>query len=92
MTKSQEEANRAELHRLLDVVLDVNGFESRSKERTGEKPTAFIDISGHVARCSVWVHKTGWAKGETDDLGSEFYFDEPMEIDELINRLEKLKG
>ena len=90
MTKEQEQANRVALHRLLDVVLDVNGFESRSKERTGEKPTAFIDISGHVAKCSVRVHKTGWAKGETDDLGSEFYFDEPMEIDGLIRRLQRL--
>ena len=91
MTKDQEQSNREQLHRLLDVVLDVNGFEARSREETGEKPTVFIDISGHVARCLVRVHKTGWAKGETDDLGSEFHFDEPMKIDELIKRLGKLK-
>lgn len=92
MTKEQEQANRDQLHRLLDVVLDVNGFEARSKGRTGEKPTVFVDISGHVAKCMVRVYKTGWAKGETDDLGSQFYFDEPMKIDELINRLGRLKG
>lgn len=91
MTKDQEQENRAALHMLLDAALDVNGFESRSKERTGEKPTVFIDLSGHVARCLVRVHKTGWAKGEADDLGSEFYFDEPMKIDGLIKRLGKLK-
>lgn len=91
MNKIQKKANRVALHRLLDVVLDVNGFEKRSKERTGEKPTVFVDISGHVATCTVRVHKTGWENGEESDLGSVFYFDKPISIDGLIERLQALK-
>lgn len=92
MTKKQEQANRAALHKLLDVVLDVNGFEARVRKETGEKPTVFVELSGHVAWCVVRVYKAGWAEGEDDDLGSRFYFDEPMKINSLIKRLEKLKG
>ena len=92
MTKKQEEANRAALHKLLDVVLDVNGFEARQREETGNKPAVFIRLSGHVAECSVEVHKTGYVSGERSNMGSNFYFDEPMKISGLIKRLEKLKG
>lgn len=91
MTKEQEQANREQLHRFLNMVLDVNGFEQREKEKTGEKPTVFVYISGHVAKCRVQVHKTGWEKEEEADLGSEFHFNKPMKIDELIRRLGKLK-
>lgn len=91
MNKNQEKTNRAALHRLLDVVLDVNGFEKRQREKTGDKPTVFFELFGHTAECEVRVHKTGWAEDERSDMGSCFYFDRPLEIDELINLLEKLK-
>jgi len=91
MNKIQKQANRVALHRLLDVVLDVNGFEKRSKERTGEKPTVFVDIAGNMAMCRVQVYKTGWEKDEESDLGSVFCFDEPIVIDGLIERLQALK-
>ena len=91
MNREQEEENRAALHRLLDVVLDVNGFEKRQKEKTSDKPTVFFELFGHIAECEVRVHKTGWAEDERSDMGSCFYFDKAIKIDELINRLEKLK-
>lgn len=90
MTKEQEQANREQLHRLLDAVLDVNGFEGRQKEKTGNKPTVFFSLFGHVANCEVKVYKTGWAEGKHSDLWNDFYFDEPMQVDELIRQLQRL--
>ena len=90
MTKEQEQANRVKLHQLLDLVLDINGFEKRQAEKTGDKPTVFFEINGHVADCDVSVYKTGWAEGEHSDMGGSFYFNESMNVDELIRRLQGL--
>lgn len=90
MTKQQEDKNRADIHRLVDLVLDINGFEDRQKEITGDKPTVFFNLFGHVSNIEVKVHEKGWTEGRASDLGSNLYFDKPMQIDELIKRLERL--
>ena len=54
---------RQQLHEILDIVLDCNGFESRARHSTGTLPTAFMDFSGHVSSITVRIFTDGWYSG-----------------------------
>lgn len=56
--------NREKLHKILDAVLDANGLEERTREKTGLKPTVFFSFSGHVAKFEIQVFDNGWFAGE----------------------------
>lgn len=71
--KLTKKRKRELLHELLDEVIDCNGFQQRQSEKTGNKPTAFFEFSGHVARISVRVHPQGFS---TDNY--ENFFDKGM--------------
>ena len=58
---------RAQLHEVLDIVLDGNGFERRSRRDTGTLPTLFFRYSGHVADLDVDLHVDGWEPGSGYD-------------------------
>lgn len=51
---------REQLHKILDLILDINGMEARKRKLTGEKPTAFFNYSGHTNTINAVVYKTGW--------------------------------
>lgn len=76
IAKKIEKKRREGIHKVLDLVLDVNGLESRRKELTGDKPTVFFSFSGHVASIMVSVYKDGWATGIEDDLNLVHYLGE----------------
>ncbi len=52
-----EKRRRAEVHRVLDLVLDINGLGKRREKLTGNLPTAFFNFSGHVACIYVRVFR-----------------------------------
>lgn len=58
MTHDEEKLLREQMHKLLDIVLDTNGFEARKME--GRKPTAFFEYQGHVNRLGIELDPTGW--------------------------------
>ena len=69
-----EVKQREQLHKLLDIVLDGNGFESRTREKTGTLPSLFFDFSGHVNNLSIRMYADGWHEGaEWKDF--DFYLD-----------------
>lgn len=72
--KKRSTGVRKDLHRILDYVLDINGMQVSSKERTGDHPTAFLEISGHIAGVSVDIHRDGWYPGSVPK-GFESRFD-----------------
>lgn len=53
-------SRRRDLHKLLDLVLDINGIDPRKQETTGKLPTAFFQFSGHTASAQVHIHDQGW--------------------------------
>lgn len=67
-----EEKQREQLHKLLDIVIDGNGFEHRGRGITGTLPTLFFDFSGHVNNLSVRVYEDGWQNGAHYE---DYYFD-----------------
>lgn len=71
--------NKEKLHKLLDAVLDANGLEARTQEKTGLKPTVFFSFSGHIAACEIRVYDNGWTPGGYE-CGRGFNFDVDDEI------------
>lgn len=74
---------RQQLHEILDICLDCNGFESRQKGSTGTLPTVFMDFSGHVGKVDIRLYPDGWSSAgfykefefTTDKEESQGYID-----------------
>lgn len=85
-----EYGRRAGLHKLLDLVLDINGVSARDREITGELPTAFFDFSGHTAAAHIRVYSHGWASDRDYDYSDNVW--EEQSINKAIERLEALRN
>lgn len=60
LRKKIEKNRRRDIHRILDMALDINGLGSRMRDTTGNKPTVFVELMGHIARMEVRVYSQGW--------------------------------
>lgn len=60
LKKKIDKRKRDEFHRVLDLVLNINGMEDRSRDITGDKPTVFLYFYGHTSEINVSVHSNGW--------------------------------
>lgn len=89
-TDFEELRRRAEVHRVLDLVLDINGLGRRQEKLTGNLPTAFFKFSGHVANVSVEVCEKGWRANVSADYTSDTYIDQNNLL-QMINDLEVMK-
>ncbi|EEG56989.1 hypothetical protein [Enterocloster asparagiformis] len=85
-----EKRRRAEVHRVLDLVLDINGIEARREEVTGNLPTAFLRFSGHVSGLYVSVHEKGWQAYSSPDYTADIYIDQ-KHLRQMITDLEVMK-
>ena len=81
-----DKKKREQFHRVLDLVLDINGFEARKQNETGCKPTVFFEYSGHIAEVKVDVHSRGWKPDDTPDFRESFYVSD----DECVGHLETM--
>lgn len=88
---------RENMHQILDLVMDINGFEERKQDVTGNKPTVFMYIFGHTACIEVDVVPNGWVKTEnTEHYRQSIYFDGSNSVtsksyDKFIENLERIK-
>lgn len=92
---------REKLHQILDLVLDVNGFEQRDVEITGDKPTVFFSFSGHVCAINLRGYKKGYDSSDIEyDFYKDIYLDKDClnvgenseNLDDMIKYLEGLKN
>ena len=64
MTKRQkkkaEKIKREAIHEVLDLVLDINGLQASKRDTTGDHPTAFFYVSGHICEIETQIHAKGW--------------------------------
>ncbi len=86
LSKKLQKKNRAQLHRLLDIVLDGNGFEDREQEKTGDLPTLFFDFSGHVSLARVRLHSNGWKALDNPDIAWDLYTDREI-TDAMVDNI-----
>lgn len=85
-----EKRRRADIHKVLDLVLDMNGLGLRQKKSTGNLPTAFFEFSGHTACTYISIHKDGWEPY----AGADYRFDTHVTQKDqacLIRKLEDIK-
>ena len=66
--KKAEKLRRKKIHDVLEMVLEINGTHPRTRALTGNKPTVFLEFSGHTASTHVYVNKNGWAPYEPSDF------------------------
>lgn len=90
--KKVETHRREAIHRLLDLVLDINGLEERKQEITGNLPTAFFEFCGHTCKVAVDVCSSGWAAGVSPDIRVSAYLDKGEEIKRAVRLLEGIKA
>lgn len=88
MNNMMQQENRRKIHEIIDIALDTNSFESRTRERTGTQPTVFIDFSGHVSLISLMVYEDGYEPGG-HNTKMETYFDKPIS-DDFVKRFREL--
>lgn len=89
-----DKEKREKLHQLLDLVLDINGFESRKQSLTGNKPTAFFQFSGHTAGAAIQIYQNGWSAETLNEYIYEHtYLDHRgvEGIERLIKTVEEFK-
>lgn len=81
---------RAALHKILDLVLDINGLEERDQRVTKDKPTAFFTFSGHTAGVDVNVYENGWNREKQEEARNLYgYLEYPEDLHRIIDKLEK---
>lgn len=80
MNRKQEEENRRKIHKLVDMVLDVNGL-------SGSHPTAFLRFSGHVGKLEIEIYPNGWHRDCSDEERKRYEFstDKPIKDKDMDN-------
>ena len=62
--KEQQQETREIVKRIFNLALAINANKTK-QSTTGNKPTVFVDFSGHVAVVDVSIYRNGW--GALDD-------------------------
>ena len=84
------------VNKILQLCFEINSFEQRSKDLTGDKPTIFVFFSGHISQIKVQTNETGWTSDTENDVEFVIYLHRPFEeikeqLDSCIQYLEELK-
>lgn len=85
-----EYGKRIGLHRLLDLVLDINGLEERRQDVSGNLPTAFFVFNGHTAGVNLQVYNQGW--NDFNDPDYSVYSYGFRDINSYIKALESVSA
>lgn len=88
MTQEQEKLVREQMHKLLDIVIDTNGFEHRERNRTGTLPTVFLEYYGHVNKVQITISEDGWQTGASSTTLVDTSLDKPLP-DEVMQQVEE---
>ena len=84
------------VNEILQLCFEINGFEEREREKTGNKPTIFVEFMGHTAVLEIQIHQTGWYAYATEDIRLKLHLDKPFNdikeyMEECIAYLKELK-
>lgn len=92
LRKKAEKRNREQIHRLLELALDINGLEKRNQSVTGDLPTAFFVFSGHVGWVEVQIFSNGWISDKDPDTKIWSHTYSSGELAYAVRCLEALKA
>lgn len=77
ISEKQERLNI--IQNLFRKAVAINDFECRTKEKTGNKPTVFINFYGHVSEFEISCVSSGWASGVGADEQVNIYLNASRE-------------
>mgnify|MGYP003372196986 CR=1 FL=1 len=86
---------RALVHEIVDRFLDYNPTRT-NQETTGDKPTFFIDLSGHLCTLEVSAHANGYSNNSecehiTDFAGVDLYEEDTLtQLQGVLNRMDEI--
>ena len=92
LEKKMEKRKREQIHRLLDLALDINGLEPRKQAITGSLPTAFFYFSGHTGWAEIQVHSDGWDAENYPDVNMHADTCRLGRLTDTVRRMEALKA
>ena len=92
LEKKVEKRKREQIHRLLDLALDINGLEPRKQTITGNLPTVFFEFYGHVGWVEIRVYSAGWAPGKDTDVDMRIAACSLEKLSGAVHRMEALKA
>lgn len=58
--KEQQQETKGIVKQIFALALAINPNDTR-KDKTGGKPTVFVNFSGHIAGIDVRIYRNGWA-------------------------------
>ena len=81
LLKGQQNEAREIVKQIFNLALAVNPNDT-TQDKTGEKPTVFVNFSGHVAGIAVRIYRNGWSPSR--DVYSEMSIYDIWLADEMF--------
>ncbi len=91
-SEDEKKRIREDIHKALDLVLDINGLEMRKKECSGDLPTAFFRFDGHTASVDVHVYMSGWSLASNSEGGVCWHLERMGKILDWLEATKKALG
>lgn len=60
---------------IMEMCLEINGLEERTREKDRNLPTVFCEFSGHVGCLHIRIYYDGWCNGADPDYRYDFALD-----------------
>lgn len=85
MFAPEEQEKAVKIMELLWMALQINGMEERKRKLTGDLPTVFGRLWGHIGSIEMQIYENGWCEDHPYRSMIEVHFDE--RIDEEYSRV-----
>lgn len=86
MTPYETDKIKEAAQRLFETCMEINGYEERFRNKTGNKPTAFFSFSGHTNAIYMQISPDGWASNtDTVAVDKVVYLSGPDALTVLKN-------
>lgn len=73
MFSGEEQEKAMNIMEIFWMALQINGLKNRSKKETGNLPTVFSGLRGHISLLETQVHVNGWEDGDVpENIGIYF--------------------
>lgn len=93
MTAKTEAKRRAQIHKIINLCLDINGIQETNQRCTGSRPTAFFRFSGHVGMMDIDVSPHGYcAREHKENWNFSVCEEDDTEILRCIRDIKEIKA
>lgn len=87
-----DEEKKKKIHKILELVFEVNEIKQKTRDLTGDKPTLFFEYAGHINSITVSANEHGWVPGEEKEYYESICFDFADSEDRIKAVIDYLQG